>query len=122
MDTTKKIHSQKGQKGKIPLEKHQNERDHAHKTFTDEGQANLQILQELFLEFLTHTKKLYPHSLRAYKKDLESLLSLKTCHKAQAGGKKISAFSGMTDPAGKTSPGLSPSTLSNKDLKYKFLK
>ena len=40
----------------------------------DKKETNLQVLQKLFLEFLTHTKKFSPHSLRAYKKDLESLL------------------------------------------------
>lgn len=128
MDIIKKISPQKGQKGqkaqkrKVPLEKHQNGKIQAHKTFIDEGQADLQILQELFLEFLTHTKKLSPHSLRAYKKDLESLLSLKTCPKAQAGGKKISACSGMTNSAERTGPDLSQSGLCKNGLKRKFSK
>ena len=42
--------------------------------FLEKTETSLQILQKLFLEFLTHTKKFSPHSLRAYKKDLESLL------------------------------------------------
>ncbi|MBC6415503.1 MAG: tyrosine-type recombinase/integrase [Bdellovibrionales bacterium] len=36
---------------------------------------NLTELQQLFLDFITHTKKLSPHSLKAYKKDLKQLLN-----------------------------------------------
>ena len=40
-------------------------------------QENLKTLQKHFLDFITHTKKLSPHSLKAYKKDLEDLLNEK---------------------------------------------
>ena len=42
-----------------------------------ETQENLKTLQKHFLDFITHTKKLSPHSLKAYKKDLEDLLNEK---------------------------------------------
>ena len=41
------------------------------------AQKNLQDLCRLFLHFMTHTKKLSAHSLKAYKTDLQSFFDLK---------------------------------------------
>ena len=52
-----------------------NKKLQAYPSYLDQEETNLQILQRFFLEFLTHTQKFSPHSLRAYKKDLEALLN-----------------------------------------------
>ena len=44
----------------------------------DETQKNLQDLCQLFLHFLTHTKKLSTHSLKAYKSDLQEFFEAKS--------------------------------------------
>ena len=54
--------------------KSQNQKTQEDFLFTEEKETNLQVLQKLFLQFLSHTKKFSPHTIRAYKKDLESLL------------------------------------------------
>ena len=61
--------------------KNQTKESQDDKLFLEKTENSLQNLQKLFFDFLTHTKKFSPHSLRAYKKDLESLFNQNSCYK-----------------------------------------
>lgn len=66
---------------KASMEKNQTNETQDDKVFLEKTANSLQNLQKLFFDFLTHTKKFSPHSLRAYKKDLESLFNQNSCCK-----------------------------------------
>ena len=91
-------------------------KDQKNPIFLDKTKINLQSLQKLFLEFLTHTKKLSPHSIRAYKKDLESLLKETEIPSKKSSHLKNSGQNSLT-PKSSTKVSLTAKELEQK-IKY----